>query len=335
MTTAITTAKESPERTAIINSAIERILAQPLTYPPFDLNEACFHGARDGAGSKAGRVKVRILRGLRAKSGSGSDQILIEGVVVATHKLDCPPSQYPRDNPEGWDVYAYGETKTEMPLKDPETGMPLYKRDENGMEIVDETGNKIPETMLCFAPIGYRDVTGYRFVYAGTLTQGVAAEMCIKNLRLLGWKPGRVKPPLTGMSTTDFVPADGMEAVSAEDLGMTGEYTAGFALSVDKSGKFAPKVQLSYFKLSDVRVTRQEAAALDEQDWMKDLLTQSATGKVDSRRAPRAGVATAPTGRALTAVSAAVKVCGKACGEHGDPCTLPQGHTEGCKPPPF
>jgi hypothetical protein len=38
MTTATITAKESPERAAIINSAIERILAQPLTYPPFDLN---------------------------------------------------------------------------------------------------------------------------------------------------------------------------------------------------------------------------------------------------------------------------------------------------------
>lgn len=333
MTTATTTAKESPERTAIINSAIERILAQPLTYPPFDLNEACFHGARDGAGSKAGRVKVRILRGLRAKSGSGSDQILIEGVVIATHKLDCPPSQYPRDNPEGWDVYAYGETKTELALKDPETGEPVYKRDENSMEIVNEKGEKIPETMLCFAPLGYRDVTGYRFVYAGTLTQGVAAEMCINNLRLLGWKPGRVKAPLTGMSTADFVPVEGMEAVSAEDLGMTGEYTAAFALK-PQDGNFAPKVQLSYFKLSDVRVTRQEAAALDEQDWMKDLLTASATGKVDSRKAPRGGAA--PAGRSAVAPSAPVSTaCAKACGEHSDPCTLPQGHTGGCKPPPF
>lgn len=330
MTTATTTAKESPERAAIINSAIERILAQPLTYPPFDLNEACFHGVRDAEGSKAARVKVRILRGLRAKSGSGSDQILIEGVVIATHQGEKTPS-----NPEGWDAYAYGETKTEVALQDPETGAPLYQRDANGMEIVNDKGEKIPKTLMCFAPLGYRDVTGYRFVYAGTLTQGVAAEMCINNLRLLGWKPGRVKPPLTGMSTADFVPADGMEAVSAEDLGMTGEYTAGFALSVDKSGKFAPKVQLSYFKLSDVRVTRQEAAALDEQDWMKDLLSASATGKVDSRRAPRAGVAAAPAGRAAAAAPVASTVCGKACGEHGDPCTLPQGHTGGCKPPPF
>ena len=58
-----------------------------------------------------------------------------------------------------------------------------------------ETGNKIPETMLCFAPLGYRDVTGYRFVYAGTLTQGVAAEMCINNLRLLGLKPLAASSP--------------------------------------------------------------------------------------------------------------------------------------------
>ena len=63
--------------------------------------------------------------------------------------------------------------------------------------------------------------------------------------------------PLTGMSTTDFVPADGMEAVSAEDLGMTGEYTAGFALSVDKSGSSRPKCNFPASSLSDVRVTRQ------------------------------------------------------------------------------
>ena len=93
--------------------------------------------------------QVRILRGLRAKSGSGSDQILIEGVVVATHKLDCPPSQYPRDNPEGWDVYATARQDRNA-SQDPETGM-LYKRDENGMEIVDGPATRSPRR-CCVSP---------------------------------------------------------------------------------------------------------------------------------------------------------------------------------------
>ena len=63
---------------------------------------------------------------------------------------------------------------------------------------------------------------------------------------------------------------------------------------------------------------------------MKDLLTQSArAGRLASCAA--CWCRNCADWRAA-AVSAAVKVCGKACGEHGDPCTLPQGHTEGCKP---
>ena len=95
------------------------------------------------------------------------------------------------------------------------------------------------------------------------------------------------------MSTADFVPADGMEAVSAEDLGMTGEYTAGFALSVDKSGKFAPKVQLSYLVVRCASPVR-KPLHWDEQDWMDEGFAVGER-KVDSG-APRAGVATAPTG---------------------------------------
>jgi hypothetical protein len=132
--------EQSASREALINESIERILAQPLVHPPFDLSEACFHGQLDANGNKAGRVKVRILRALRSKSGSGSDQILVEGVVTATYKLDCPPSQYPKDNPEGWDVIAYGETKTEVPVLDA-TGEPMYETDANGIEIVNPDGS--------------------------------------------------------------------------------------------------------------------------------------------------------------------------------------------------
>lgn len=330
--------EQSASREALINESIERILAQPLVHPPFDLSEACFHGQLDAAnGNKAGRVKVRILRALRSKSGSGSDQILVEGVVTATYKLDCPPSQYPKDNPEGWDVIAYGETKTEVPVLDA-TGEPMYETDANGIEIVNPDGSKNPKTVLRYPLLGYRDVTGYRFVYAGTLAPGVAGEMCINNLRLLGWKPGRVKAPLTAMATSDFVPAEDAEWVSAEDLGMTGEFTAGFTLK-PADGNFPAKVQLSFFKLSDVHVTRQEAAVLDAQDWMQSLLAASVHGKVDSRKGTRAGASrvagqVAPAAAATPAVSAQ-QLCGKPCGEHKEGCTAPVGHSGACKPPPF
>ena len=46
--------------------------------------------------------------------------------------------------------------------------------------------------------------------------------MLVNNLRLLGWKPERVKG-LTGTSLTDFIPEDGADYVSAEALGMTDE----------------------------------------------------------------------------------------------------------------
>ncbi len=326
------------DKNAAIQATIDRIAATPLVHPPYDGHEACFHGVPDGQGSKPGLVRVRIVRALRSKSGSGSDQIWVEGVVTGTHKLDCSPSQYPKDNPEGWSTLAYGEEKIEMPMLDAE-GNQLYQRDENGVEIVDETGNRIPKTDLMRPLLGYRDVTGYRFVYAGTLAKGVAGEMCINNLRLLGWKPGRVKAPLTAMATTDFVPADGAEAVSAEDLGMTGEFTAGFTLKAGE-GNFAPRIQLSFFKLADVKVTRQEAATLDSQDWMAALLQESASGKVDSRRKPAASAGrTSGAGQVgaapPAAASSARQVCAKPCGDHGDPCKLVASHAGACEPPPF
>ena len=123
------------------------------------------------------------------------------------------------------------------------------------------------------------------------------------------------------------------------DLGMTGEFTAGFKLNPPKDN-FPAKVVLSFFKLSDVHVTRQEAAVLDAQDWMQALLADSVHGKVDSRKGTRTGASrgagqVAPATAAATPAVSAQQLCGKPCGEHKEGCTAPVGHSGACKPPPF
>ena len=219
-----------------LSERIENILRQPLVHPAYDnIHEALFHG----------NVRAKLLRAKLTKSGNGTDQIIIEGVVTSTVVL--PPTKRTDTNPEGWDAIAFGESV-----------------DAEGMRPM----------------LGPTDVTGYRFVYAGSLSEGIGAEMLVNNLRLLGWKPERVKG-LTGTSLTDFIPEDGADYVSAEALGMTDEVLVAVQLK-EATENFGARLQIKGFKLVDVRVAKKEAVTLDSR--FSDLLNRSLHGRLDSRK---------------------------------------------------
>ncbi len=218
-----------------LSERIENILRQPLVHPAYDIHEALFHG----------NVRAKLLRAKLTKSGNGTDQIIIEGVVTCTVVL--PPTKRTDTNPEGWDAIAFGEST-----------------DAEGMRPM----------------LGPTDVAGYRFVYAGALSEGIGAEMLVNNLRLLGWKPERVKG-LTGTSLTDFIPEDGADYVSAEALGMTDEVLVVVQLK-EATENFGARLQIKGFKLVDVRVAKKEAVTLDSR--FSDLLNRSLHGRLDSRK---------------------------------------------------
>lgn len=217
-----------------LSERIENILRQPLVHPAYDIHEALFHG----------NVRAKLLRAKLTKSGNGTDQIIIEGVVTST--ITSPTKKTP-ENTSGWDAIAFGESV-----------------DAEGMRPM----------------LGPTDVAGYRFVYAGSLSEGIGAEMLVNNLRLLGWKPERVKG-LTGTSLTDFIPEDGADYVSAEALGMTDEVLVAVQLK-EATENFGARLQIKGFKLVDVRVAKKEAVTLDSR--FSDLLNRSLHGRLDSRK---------------------------------------------------
>lgn len=221
--------------TVNLNERIANILRAPLTHPAYDVHESLFFGS--------GRAK--LLRAKITKSGNGTEQIIIEGVITATI---VSAAKKTAENPNGWDAVAFGESV-----------------DAEGMRPM----------------LGATDVTGYRFVYAGSLSEGIGAEMLVNNLRLLGWKPERVKGGLTGTSLMDFVPEDDADYVSAENLGMTDEVIVSVALK-EATENFSARLQIKGFKLSDVKVVKKEAITLDSR--FSDLLNRSLHGRVDSRK---------------------------------------------------
>lgn len=238
-----------------LNERIENILRQPLAHPAYDIHEALFHG----------NVRAKLLRAKLTKSGNGTDQIVIEGVVTSTI---TSPTKKTAENPNGWDAIAFGESV-----------------DAEGMRPM----------------LGPTDVAGYRFVYAGSLSEGIGAEMLVNNLRLLGWKPERVKG-LTGTSLTDFIPEDGADSVSAEALGMTDEVLVAVQLK-DATENFGARLQVKGFKLVDVRVAKKEAITLDSR--FSDLLNRSLHGRLDSRKDKEREQTAAKTGRGKAAAPAA------------------------------
>ena len=238
-----------------LNERIENILRQPLAHPAYDIHEALFHG----------NVRAKLLRAKLTKSGNGTDQIVIEGVVTSTI---TSPTKKTAENPNGWDAIAFGESV-----------------DAEGMRPM----------------LGPTDVAGYRFVYAGSLSEGIGAEMLVNNLRLLGWKPERVKG-LTGTSLTDFIPEDGADSVSAEALGMTDEVLVAVQLK-DATENFGARLQVKGFKLVDVRVAKKEAITLDSR--FSDLLNRSLHGRLDSRKDKEREQTAAKTGRGKAAPTAA------------------------------
>jgi len=240
-----------------LSERIENILRQPLVHPAYDIHEALFHG----------NARAKLLRAKLTKSGNGTDQIIIEGVVTST--ITSPTKKTP-ENPSGWDAIAFGESV-----------------DAEGMRPM----------------LGPTDVAGYRFVYAGSLSEGVGAEMLVNNLRLLGWKPERVKG-LTGTSLTDFIPEDGADYVSAEALGMTDEVLVAVQLK-EATENFGARLQIKGFKLFDVRVAKKEAVTLDSR--FSDLLNRSLHGRLDSRKDKEREQTAAKTGgRGKAASSGAV-----------------------------
>lgn len=242
-----------------LNERIENILRAPLVHPAYDnIHEALFHG----------NVRAKLLRAKLTKSGNGTDQIVIEGVVTSTI---TSPTKKTAENPNGWDAIAFGETA------DPEGMRPM---------------------------LGPSDVTGYRFVYAGSLSEGIGAEMLVNNLRLLGWKPERVKG-LTGTSLTDFIPEDGADSVSAEALGMTDEVLVAMQLK-EATENFGARIQVKGFKLVDVRVAKKEAVTLDSR--FSDLLTRSLHGRLDSRKDKEREQTAAKTGGRSKAASGGAAV---------------------------
>lgn len=330
-----------------LEQAKARILALPLTYPPFRRHEAAFRGS----------VVVEILRGKLSKSDTGADQILVEGVVKRTQKIPGPVAQYPASNPQGWDMFGFAETEVEAPLVD-----------EQGHPVLDEEGK--PRFARKFPELGHVDVTGHRFVYADELIKNEEGAMgkdgkplgpffwrterLINNLRFLGWRPGRCKAPRNG-SLTDFVPDEGKDWVPAADLGMSGDFGALFDFEqVQENSKFAPRIMLVGFRLLDTRVTRDEAQSLDSKFGALLAATQDGTkydGRKVAQRAATAVPQNAPAGpvkggkgsqAAVSADAARVKeervsgtppeFCGKPCGRDHQPCKEKPGHDTGAKP---
>lgn len=244
-----------------LNERIEHILRQPLAHPAYDIHEALFHG----------NARAKLLRAKLTKSGNGTDQIIIEGVITSTL---TSPAKKTAENPNGWDTITFGENL-----------------DAEGMRPM----------------LGPTDVTGYRFVYAGSLSEGVGAEMLFNNLTLLGWKPERVQGGLTGISLADFVPEDGADYVSAEALGMTDEVQVSIQLK-DATENFGARIQVKGFKLIDVKVVKKEALSLDSK--FSDLLNRRLHGRLDSRKEKEreqaaATKSTGGRGRAAPAAAAA------------------------------
>lgn len=243
-----------------LSERIENILRQPLAHPAYDIHEALFHG----------NVRAKLLRAKLTKSGNGTDQIVIEGMVTSTI---TSPTKKTTENPSGWDAIAFGETV-----------------DAEGMRPM----------------LGPTDVAGYRFVYAGSLSEGIGAEMLVNNLRLLGWKPERVKG-LTGTSLTDFIPEDGADYVSAEALGMTDEVLVAVQLK-EATENFGARLQIKGFKLVDVRVAKKEAVTLDSR--FSDLLNRSLHGRLDSRKDKEREQAAAKSGGRGKAASGGAATAG-------------------------
>ncbi|MCH9837423.1 hypothetical protein K0U83_17300 [bacterium] len=243
-----------------LSERIENILRQPLVHPAYDIHEALFHG----------NVRAKLLRAKLTKSGNGTDQIVIEGVVTSTI---TSPTKKTAENPSGWDAIAFGETV-----------------DAEGMRPM----------------LGPTDVAGYRFVYAGSLSEGIGAEMLVNNLRLLGWKPERVKG-LSGTSLTDFIPEDGADYVSAESLGMTDEVLVAVQLK-EATENFGARLQIKGFKLVDVRVAKKEAVTLDSR--FSDLLNRSLHGRLDSRKDKEREQTAAKTGGRGKAASGGAATAG-------------------------
>ena len=98
-----TSATSATKPRETLDEAIKRITAQPMHYPPFKRHEAVFRG----------NVVVQPLRAKLTKSENGKDMIIVEGVVKRTCKLEVPASQFPANNPEGWDAFAFGENEVE------------------------------------------------------------------------------------------------------------------------------------------------------------------------------------------------------------------------------
>ena len=208
-----------------LEQARTRILAAPMSYPPFKRHEAAFRG----------NVIVRILRCKFSKSESGKDQILVEGVVVRTKKIDLPPSQYPANNPEGWDAFGFTEQEVERrpkqavcsavvrpgqavvsdgnefrPAREGEKASGVAARyydvgehwaqdfDDAALNVPLLDGEGQPQIGRHFAPLGPMDVTGYRFTYGDELTANPdgsyfwRTERLVNNVTFLGWRPERV-----------------------------------------------------------------------------------------------------------------------------------------------
>lgn len=337
-------ATPSPAKSAkeTLDQAIERIMSAPLLWPAFDRHEAVFRG----------KAKVRMLRAKLSRSDAGKDMIWLEGVVTSTCKLPLVPGQsYPANNPNGWDITnAYDENdahKYAVPITD-----------QDGQPVLDEKGQ--PRVFLRRPEFGPIDVTGFRFVYGGELTKNEdgtffwKTEQLINNITFLGWRPGRVKVPLTGKSLSDFAPAEGEDYVSAEALGMSGEFIAHFELEeVKEDSRFAPRIMLVNFKLIDVRVTKTEAVSLD--DKFGALLSATRDGtrydgrkvaeraeKLEKAGGKRSGAAVTGKGSATAVAADAARVvgtppelCGKPCGPDQMACKEKPGHAGQCVPMPF
>lgn len=195
-----------------LDEAIKRITAQPMHYPPFKRHEAVFRG----------NVVVQILRAKLTKSENGKDMIIVEGVVKRTCKLQVPASQFPANNPEGWDAFAFGENEVENQPKAAVCSVPvlpgqsvasdgssfwpategqkvvgvagrLYQIGEHFAEVftdptlnvplLDENGQ--PQIGRHFPPLGAIDVTGYRFTYGDELTMNPDGTFFWRTERLI------------------------------------------------------------------------------------------------------------------------------------------------------
>ena len=209
--TNVTSANSTKPRETL-DEAIKRITAQPMHYPPFKRHEAVFRG----------NVVVQILRAKLTKSENGKDMIIVEGVVKRTCKLQVPASQFPANNPEGWDAFAFGENEVENQPKAAVCSVPvlpgqsvasdgssfwpategqkvvgvagrLYQIGEHFAEVftdpalnvplLDENGQ--PQIGRHFPPLGAIDVTGYRFTYGDELTMNPDGTFFWRTERLI------------------------------------------------------------------------------------------------------------------------------------------------------